>query len=1280
MAIPQSRPSKVKRRRLRAASHTLALTASLLLAPGALHAQGTTASLSGTVTDTSGAVIPNASVSLRNAATGDIRQSKSNGAGDFTFSAVPVGDYEVDVQSTGFQQFKEGGIHLDPGDQRSLRELKLAAGSEATQVNVQEASQSITLDSGEQSSLISAQDISHLSVEGRDVTELLKILPGFAITSPSSNGGNLNTAYDPSQVSVTGALGSYAGAGNNINGTSLLSDGTDITDPGNFGSAIQNINYEQVAEVKVQTASFTADEARGPIVINAVGKSGGDHYHGSLYTYARTNQLDSTDWIANYTGTGKPPDRQVYPGFTLGGPIYAPGLGFNHNKRLTFFVGAEDYAQRNIYAYGGASSAIVSVLVPTAGMRNGDFSQAQIQQYLGTAYYATPGNAASGLNAKYANINTSPYNNKDGSLVTTPGVLSPGSIDPETQGLMNIMPLPNIASNGGINYTSVNLIDNDLWQARGRVDYAINDKNKLFVVYSKETGKAGIPQDIYYSPSGNLGGLNTPGGGYLSTINSEIGSLNYTTVVSPTITNEFYVAGAWLLQNFAPKSQPALSLNGAYTYQGLFNNGSRTVPSFEDYGTDGLPVAIFPDGTYGGIYAKKWVRTGGDNLTKVIGKHTIRLGFFGQLDTNHEVTPTGATNNTNGSFGLYYFPATSTTSTGDTVNWTGAKNPAGANGGNYLANFLEGGVQNYTQTNIFPVANIYFWNLDGYVQDHFRVTAHLTVDYGVRFDHLGPWADAHGQGIPVWTGTAAYNAKTNPVLPGIEWHGIDSSIPTSGVPAKWAYTEPRVGFAWDAYGTGQTVVRGGFGIYRSHDSYNDVTPGITSVLGERSATTNGNGVLLSDVHNQAASVTAGNGAVANSQASALLAGDDQVPQVFTYNVSVDQKTIFNSLFEISYIGNRTEHLLNDGASNGSAPVLNNINALPIGALFKPNPTNGVTLPLLPATGTLNNSNATNGANSITNISANEINEYRPYPFYSQLLISQHNAYANYNSLQVQWNKQQGRALYGVNYTFSKVLGVLGGGPQGEGNGSPIDPFNYRDSYAPLNFDRTHIFNASYSYDFGKLSNNKYLGGFTNGWNLTGITNIQSGGDIPSQIGNTNFSLQGNLAVLNSTGQSQVLGVNPTNFLGTPDVALQPVVTGNPGIHTTSHQYVNGADFALPQLGQQGTLHLPYIHAPAFTDTDLTAAKDIHVHENQDIQLRFAAFNFINHANTTFATTTEGQTGGLQLNYNNGSSVATNAVPVAAAITNAPNVNTGTFGLAPLRTGRRIVEVSLKYNF
>ncbi|WP_162173538.1 carboxypeptidase-like regulatory domain-containing protein [Pseudacidobacterium ailaaui] len=1217
----------------------------VITAANRLHAQaGVTASLSGTVVDPSGAVIPNAIVTLKNLTTNDTRQSQSNGSGDFTFSALPVGDYEIDIAAQGFQNFKEAGIHLDPGDQRSLRTLQLTPGAATQTVQVKEATEAITLDSGEASTLISAQDIQNLSVEGRDVTELLKILPGFAITNGNNN--ITNTTYDPSQVTVTGAYGSYSGEGTISSSVALLYNGVDVTDPGAYASMLQNINYDQVSEVKVQTSSIAADQAHGPIVINAVGISGGPRFHGSLYTYARTYQLDSTDWLSNYTNQPKPTDREVYPGFTLGGPVLIPGTGFNHSRRLTFFAGAEDYAQRNEYAYGNSSSAILSALVPTAGMRNGDFSQTQINQYLGPLVNS----------ATYANLSQVPATGKNGAPLTN-GQLG-SNIDSVNQLLLNTLPLPNTATTSqGYNYIITNLVNNDLWQAQGRIDDAISDKNKLFIMYSTERGKAGVPQVEYYSPRGSMGGTNTPGGGLLSDLNTQIGSLNWTTLFSPTLTNEFYLSGAWFNNAFVAKNFSALTLNGAWKNQGLFNNGSKVIPEFQDYGYDGLPVNLYPDTTFGGIYAKKWVRTGGDNLTKVLGHHTFRLGFFAQMDTNHQVTPFVTTN---GALDLYYFGETYNDPVQGTVHNTGKV--GSGNGGNYLADFLEGGVFQYSQTNISPAPNVYFWDIAGYAQDHFRITPWFSIDYGVRLDHFTPWTDAHGVGIPVWM-PSTYSTKQNPLLPGFLWHSVDRSVPASGLPSRWAFVEPRVGFAWDVYRNGNTVLRGGFGIYTAHDSSNDIETPASYSIGERSVQITGP-ILLSSVPSQGPSATAGNAFVPTQNGYGFFPDDDHQPQVYTYNLAIDQKTIFNSLLQISYIGNVSRHLLNNGSTQPT--VLDDINALHVGALFGPDPITGVTYPIIGPPGTT----------TVSGLTTQEVNDFRPYPQYSHLYVARHNINTNYNSLQAIWNKQQGHFLYGVDYTFSKALGVLGA----DGNGTPADPFNYRNDYGPEAFDRTHIFNATYSYTLGDVVHKRFLAALANRWMISGITTMQSGGNIFAQ-NNPDFSIGGSLYVLGPNGESLTIPVSNTQLLGTPDVYLMPRQLCNPAVTRGPHQYVNGNCFALPvTTGVNGPYRMPYLHGPAFTDSDLTVQKAFHLGEGRALQFRFAAFNFLNHANTTFTSAVEPSN--ITLNYSNlvNGNTTTSAVPLPTALATATNTNAAVFGTAPLRTGRRISEMSLKFTF
>ncbi len=1242
----------------------LAVAATVFLIPGIVRAQGTTATLGGVVTDTSGAVVPSATVELKNEKTGDVRRSQSNGSGVFSFSAVPVGDYDLSVNAKGFNARQQTGIHLDPGDQRTVRDLSLTAGASDV-VTVESAAGQISLDSGEQSALISSEDIKHLSVEGRDVTELFKVLPGFAIRS-----GLDNNAYDPSQVSVNGALGSYAANGTPINGVSLLSDGADITDPGNFGAAIQNINYEQVAEVKVQTSSFTADTPRGPVVVNAVGKSGGSSYHGSLYTFARTSQLNSTDWLANHTGQQKPPDRQVYPGFTFGGPILIPHTGFNNDKRLTFFVGAEQYAQRNSYAYGSASNATLQALVPTAAMRTGDFSPAALQAYLGPNYLpaahaataTTPATVGPDCTGSYNNICYTPQTGPQGQALVN-GNLG-AFLDPGALAIINSLPLPNTTSNGQYNYITTNLIDNNLWQARGRVDYSINDRNKLFVVYSTERGKSGVPQAEYYSPRGSLGGVNIPGGGLLSTINSELGSLNLATVFTQTLTNELTISGSWLLQNFVPKSLAATQ-NG-YPYGGLFNNGSHVLPALTDYGNDGLPISLLPDATYGGVYAKKWVRTVGDNLTKVLGAHTVRVGGFFQLDTNHEVLPFVQTN---GTISLYYFPETFTDPVAGLVHNTGVVG-SGA-GGNYLANFMEGHVQNYSQANIQPSPNLYFFNIDGYVQDHWRATRNLTVDAGIRFEHLTPWGDAHGLGIPVFS-DARYQANTNPSLPGFAWHGIDPKVPNQGLSTRWAYVEPRVGLAWDVYGAGSTVLRAGAGIYRAHDSFNDASSGISTVLGLRQPSVSN--IQLSSISSQAGTVTGSGGLTYDTNESAFLEGDDKQPQVYTWNAALDQKLGKGVFMELAYVGNHSNDLLNNGA-NGNTN-LDDLNALPIGSLYGVQPANqpqnaraitgtGTTYPVVTAPGVSGNNT------SVGTLDQAHIDVFKKYQVYNRVLVAQHNLYANYDALQASLIKQAGRAHFGLNYSWSHALGILGAFDVG----NPSNPFNIRDNYMPESYDRHHIFNATYSYTVGDVVQNKLVGIAANGWEVSGITTLQSGPPLTATA-STNFGVSGTLTIPNGVaadGTPATAGVNVanTNLLGTPDVTLQPVLKCSSVKGLGSNQYVNASCFGLsPVLGVNGTYRLPFLAGPAFFDTDLTASKNFRITEHNNVQLRVAAFNFLNHPLNSFTGVDPNAT---VLNFTN--TGANFASAAATATSQYPQ-----FGTAPLKEGRRILELGLRYDF
>lgn len=1213
-------------------------------------AQVITGTISGTVQDNSGAVVPNATVVLRDALSGATRTVTSNRSGAFTFAGVNSGDYNITITSSNFKTFSESGIHLDPGDSRTLPALALTPGGTTETVNVSADNNNVPLDSGERSDLITADQIKHLSVEGRDVTELFKTLPGFAIT----NQGVSNSAYDPSQVNVNGALGNYAANGNPVSGVYLLLDGADITDAGNYGAALQNVNYDQVSEVKVEVSNFGAEVANGPVVVSAVTKAGGDHFHGELYTFARAPQFDSTDALAAPTNQPKSPDREIYPGFTIGGPVLVPGTSFNHNRKLTFFAGAEDYAQRSIYAYGNAAGALVHALVPTQNMRNGNFSAAELQNYLGPALYA---------NSAYTNINAQPTFAKDGTPIGASGQIPSTYADPGFAAIYNAMPLPNNVPTlaNPYNWQSTNFINDDLWEATGRVDIAMSEKYHFFGRYTVERGSQGVPGVPYY----NQGELNTPGGG-LSTANSETAAANLTTIFSATATNQLFGSLAYLDAAFTSANTSALT---AYPYQGAYANGRHALPQLGNYDDQsGLPRQLTPDYSLSPIFSKKFTPQGGDNFTKVWGKHTAIFGVFVErLIADGRIT--GAS--TNGALSEYGFPVAGTAI-------TDVDGSTAISSGNYVANNYEGYVGGYSQQNALAADNLYFWNNAFFATDSWHVKQRLTLNYGLRVHHLGLWNDSYGKGVAIFDPSLIASGTSVSPFPGFVWHAYQSSLPTSGNNSEPFFIEPRVGFAWDVYGNGTTVLRGGWGEYRAHDSQGAAGNAVQQSQFINSVNYSGNGgvslaaVSKLNVNPNATPANTNTVGLTNTPNIfyGLTKGDREQPLTDTYSLTLNQQLPLKMNLLIGYVGNNSRFLLNDGSNQTVA--LDNVNAIPIGGLYKPNPntSSACSGQVLTPTG-ISPSGAT-CPTTISTASTAQINNYRPLntPLvqYGAIDVPNHVLFANYNGLQLGLTRQADHILFNANYTYSHALGIRGA----DNAGNPADPFHVWNNYGSEEFDRRHIFNLSYTVLLGNPVHNKFAGVFTNGWEVSGITTVQSGPDIPSTTSNPGFAASGNIGSQyladGVTPNPNYITINNSVYLGTPDVSLQPVLTCNPASGLGGHQFINGNCFRTPNLLQNGPYRYPRLGGPAFVDNDLSIQKSFQFDKEQAIQFRLAAFNFLNLPLTTFNSDFTNE---YQINLTNLNGTAFNQGVADPSLG---------FGTAHYKTGRRILELSARYTF
>jgi hypothetical protein len=726
-------------------------------------------------------------------------------------------------------------------------------------------------------------------------------------------------------------------------------------------------------------------------------------------------------------------------------------------------------------------------------------------------------------------------------------------------------------------------------------------------------------------------------------------------------------------QQFVAKDKSALQKAAiGYPYNGIFSNGSTQYPQLGDYGADGLPLGLWPDFSYGPLYLRKFQPSVGDNLSKVWGKHTVKAGIFAQRVTNNQVITNG---DSNGQIRDYYYGGAGSEGRGYYGQYSNGT-PAYGNtnvfaSGNWLANFFEGEIQVFDQQGYLPHTDLYFWNTDFYLQDTWRVTPRLVIEYGARMEHLGAWTDADGFGAAVFTpSTIGTIASATNQFPGFQWHSQNHSVSNSGTGSTPIFFEPRAGFSVDVFGTGKTIVRGGVGVYRFHDSETDVNSAFEASRNLRTADLQGfganilAGISTVDQNPLTYGFTGTQTELPIGSVFGLDPKDHTDPVTNNYSLSVAQVLPKDTVVQVSYVGNNSNSLMNNGTSN--PVVLNNINAIPVGYLFTPTAAAAANAN---APGSCNPTGCTPQQAANLSILTNypgepSVQSVRPYPEYGTITVPHHNTYANYNALQLVAQKRTGRLNFGANYTFSKALGILGSAADFNYT-APITPFNVYQNYGPMNFDRTQILNLNYSYQSGTFSHNRLMGGFVNNWLISGITNLQSGGDMQTGVsGFPDFQLTGTI-----NASAGAYPVSNQSILGTPDVSLQPTVKCNPGSGLAGNQYLNGACFGLPATGSNGPAIEPYVHGPAFFNSDISLEKGFSLGGARKLRFRYAAFNFLNHPLHSFGT---GYASQINLNL---SDLSPGATPTGA--TYSPSSG---FGFAPLKLGRRLSEVSLKYDF
>jgi hypothetical protein len=890
---------------------------------------------------------------------------------------------------------------------------------------------------------------------------------------------------------------------------------------------------------------------------------------------ARHFSLNANDWLNNKTGTKQPENKYFFPGGTIGGPVLFPGTDFNKNKdKLFFFTGFQ-------YFYQVLDTGLLRATVPTSGMLGGNFSPAELSK-LGNI--TALGRAPTQLNAD--------------SLQKWPGGIIPtNQLDPNMLALAKLYPAPNADPNttGGFNYVEAQIFNQNNVQWMSRVDYNISDYTKLFVRYNLQRETQRFPVGLWWRQTDQVP-YPTP---VLGKNRSDSISASLTHVFSPSMTNEFVFGYTFIgFPNVFDDPSRVDRANVGYNAQGLYKNGVAQIPSFAGSGGASETALIFNPGGFeaggpsSGLYANKYMPSFSDTVAKVWGTHTVKAGFFYEWIRNAQP----ANGNTNG-----YLQ----------TNYT---NPYSS--GSSYADLLLGILSSYNEQSFNRINDISYNTYEGFIQDSWKATRRLSLEFGLRITHFQPWIDREGHGFSIFD-YSKYSPSCKPSdYCGFLWNERDSSVPLGGFPTKTAFYQPRLGFAFDIFGKGQTVLRGGWGRFYYHAGQFTNGLDVSAAVQTINLGNNVDGVPLraSQLDSLAFTSQALSPAAVDSEA-------DQQPYTDSYSFTVAQRTPWSGLLELAYVGNRSRDIPSSG--NGGSLGFNtlNINLVPVGAMLA----------------------SANGGVDPNTLTADN---FRPLRGFSNLNLATFNGYSNYNSLQLTWTRAKGRHNVNLNYTFGKAMGLI----------NFDDQFNLDANYGVLPSNRTHLFNVAYSFELGNPVKNKVGGAILNGWQISGITQIQSGAELWSNSSNRNFGMNLNNAKVPGTNHN----ISNVSLLGTPNLQLRPVLTCDPRENLGENQYVNGSCFAMPNsLGANGPTVLPPIYGPAFFNWDLGLFKNIAISESKTLQFRFDGYNFLNHPLYSFP---------------GGNNLSLIFDPNTGKLDN-PN-----FGIATEKEGRRIVQMSVKFIF
>ncbi len=1108
-------------------------SAVLAMFSGIAFAQSDLGTINGTVRDPSGAAVPNATVSVKNQANGNERTSTTNAGGLYSVTNIPPGMYTISVTASGFKKFESNNNKLDPASTLAV-DAGLTLGSATETVEVSAAATTLQTESASVQKLVTREQIDALELNGRNPVGLASLVPG-------ARGGNL-----------AGLTFNFNQGPSNFNGSRnpenlITYDGAPATRTRSNGTSLGAADVDSTSEVQILTASYAAEYGRtSGAQIRIITKPGGTEFHGAAYEYLRNDAFNANTWTRNKTaGQGSvAPFRYNQYGFNIGGPFYIPGK-FNKDKSKYFWYWGQEWVR---YRFTDTSTWTV----PTALMRQGDFSELLT-------------NGPANILGKVVQLKDPNSGNPIPGNVIPASLLSRNGL-----GILKSYPDPNLAVGnfiGTSNFFTTALHPQDQRKDTLAADINLTDTQRL--QFRRNNYSFNEYQPLDGTPTRTPKFFNRP---------NQTNSLDYVWTVSPTLVNEA-LATVSLDDVYIPVGDFYDRTKAGVNYPYIFPEGKllpNRIPTANITGLNGLTGGPYPSHSSGPIY------TVSDSLTWIKGAHTMKFGFYfersGENDNdeiNVSACPT-CTNNQNGQFAF-------------TDSRSGFPSS-----GNAVANAAMGLFDSYSELGQRAYTVFRGSSYEPYVQDSWKVTDKLTLNYGIRYTVIKPY-HAQWANMAIFDPTLYDPTKAVTVIPsgpnrgqliignGDRYNGM--AIPGNGFPdsakgrfpeadsgqfnflfrngkypdyyshIQWGQVQPRFGLAYQL--DNKTVIRAGGGEFFTRLGVSD-----SIFLGGNPPFQPTANVSFGDADNPG-----GAGANVLPLTVTTQSRDFKNPSAWNWNVTVERE-IASSVVSVAYVGRRGLHLQREADIN--QPTLATVLANP-----------GVTLDAL-----------------------------RPYKGYNSIRETDNVATSRYNSLQLSWNKRFSKGLqFGAAYTFAKSM-------DDGSNQRDIIPNTYfaHNLWGPSEFDTRHTLIVNFLYELPIFRNNGWSGKLLGGWQISGIFQAQTG--TPCNVAKANdYAGVGNDGNFGCRGgaNGQLWQVNgnpqyPKNFDPANGAQNQYwFTTTNPDGTPIFTQPAPGTfvnDFGIRNL----------IYSPGFNNWNLGLFKKFAVTERFGFQFRAEAFDAFNHPN------------------------------------------------------------------